>query len=188
MSEKDDGASQLEEGEIVLGIVFPANDEPSKVVQPGEEAFDFPALGVATQAATVIEGGLGAATAVRGQKQDLFFEQSLPQRVAIIGLISNEAQRFFFHQPRGQGRLHQLHFGRRSSFCVDGERKTMSICNGHDFTALAPLGIANFSAPFLAAEKLPSRKHSLKSKPPRSCKSLANPRSTASITPCWRQA
>jgi hypothetical protein len=44
----------------------------------------------------------------------------------------------------------------------------MSISNGHDFDALAPLGFADRSAPFLAALKLPSMKHSERSNPPRS--------------------
>lgn len=187
MSEKDDCASKLKEGEVVFGMIFPADDEPSKVVKPGEEPLDFPAFGVAPQPAAIVEGGFGSATTVRRQKQDLLFEKSLAQQIAIIGLVRNDAQGFFFHQSPLQGRFHQLHFRGRSSFCVDGDWKSMSISKGHDFAALAPLSFANASAPFLAAAKLPSKKHSERSSPPRLCKSLANPRSTASITPCLRQ-
>ena len=148
MSEKDDCASKLKKGEVVFGMIFPANYEPSKVVKPGEEPLDFPALGVASQPAAIVEEGLGSATTVRCQKQHLFFEKSLAQRIAIIGLVRNDAQGFFFHQSPLQGRFHQLYFRRRSSVCVDGDWKTMSISKRHDFAALAPLGFANFSAPW----------------------------------------
>src|SRR6266581_2266562 len=150
MSEKDDCASKLKKGEVVFSIIFPADYEPSKVVQPGKEPLDFPALGVASQPSAVVKGGLGSSTAMRGQKQHLLFEQSLAQRIAIVGLVGNNTQRFFFHESLLQSRLHQFHFRGRSSFCVDGDWKTMSISKRHDFTALAPLGFANFSAPFLA--------------------------------------
>jgi hypothetical protein len=32
---------------------------------------------------------------------------------------------------------------------VSGERKTMSVCNGHDLGAFAPLGLAHARPPFL---------------------------------------
>jgi hypothetical protein len=84
MSEKDDCASKLKKGEVVCGMIFPADYEPSKVVQPGKEPLDFPALGVASQPSAVVKGGLGSSTAMRRQKQHLLFEQSLAQRIAII--------------------------------------------------------------------------------------------------------
>src|SRR5450631_756316 len=187
MSEKDDCAAKLKKGEVVFGMIFPANYEPSEVVKPGEESFDFPALAVAAQPTAIVEGGLGSSATVRRDQKDFLFEQLLAQRIAIVCFIGNNAQRPFWHEQLAQSGFHQLHFGGRSSFCVDGDWKTMSVSNGHDFAALTPLRIANFSAPFLAAEKLPSRKHSERSSPPRLCKSLAKPCSTAPMTPCLRQ-
>src|ERR1700693_2265886 len=115
MSEKDDCASELKEGEVVFGVIFPASDEPSEVVQPGEKPFDFPALGVAPQPTAIVEGGLGSSTTVRDQKQYLLFEHSLAQWIAVISPVGNETQGFFFHQSPLQGRFHQLHFRGRSS-------------------------------------------------------------------------
>jgi hypothetical protein len=43
-------------------VIFPAADESAEVVEPGEEAFDFPAAAVAPQFAPVL--GFGP-TAVR---------------------------------------------------------------------------------------------------------------------------
>src|SRR6266536_4282083 len=97
MSEKYDCASKLKEGEVVFGMIFPAGNEPAKVVQPGEEPLDFPALGVAPQPTPIVEGGLGSSTTVRSQKQYLLLEHSLTQRIAVISPVGNETQRFFFH-------------------------------------------------------------------------------------------
>jgi hypothetical protein len=77
MPEKDDCASKSKKGEVVFGMLFLALNEPSKVVEPGEEPFAFPALVIAAQPAAIVEGGFGSATTVRGQKQDLFCEQLL---------------------------------------------------------------------------------------------------------------
>src|SRR5438552_14957338 len=134
MSEKNECASKLKEGEIVFGVIFPAHNESSKVVQPGEETLNFPALGVPPQTAAIIEGGLGSSTTMRDQEQYLLFEHSLAQWIAVISPVGNETQRFFFHQSPLQGRFHELHFRGRSSFCVDGDRKTVSISKRHDFT------------------------------------------------------
>src|SRR5437868_13223281 len=77
-------------------MVFPADNESSKVVKPGEEAFDFPALSVAAQPPAVVERGLGSSATVRCQEQYLLFEQLLAQRIAIISPVGDEAQRFSF--------------------------------------------------------------------------------------------
>jgi len=43
MSEQDDRASKLEEGEVVCSMVFPAAHQSSEVMQPDKESFDLPA-------------------------------------------------------------------------------------------------------------------------------------------------
>jgi len=168
MPEKDDRASKVKESEIVLGAVFVADDQPAEVVQPGKEAFDLPSFAVAAQAATVVERRFASTTSVRRQQDHLPIQQDLAQRVAVVGFVANQTQWHFLDQRALQGRFHQRHFRGRSSLCVDGERKTMSISDCHDFDTLAALGFANRRAPFLAAEKLPSMKHSERSNPPRS--------------------
>ena len=46
MSKKDKSTAKLEEGEEVFGVVFPSSNEAAKAMQPGEEAFHFPAFAV----------------------------------------------------------------------------------------------------------------------------------------------
>ena len=125
MPEKNDDTSELEEGVEVFGIVFPAHHQSSKVMQPSEEAFDLPAFAIAPQPAPIIKGRLGAAFAMRRQKQHLLVEQSLAQGIAVVGFVRNEPERLFGHEQLLERGFDQLHFGGRSSFCVDGERKTI---------------------------------------------------------------
>src|SRR5450759_1844806 len=175
MSEKDDCTSELKKGEVVFGVIFPANDEPSKVVKPGKESFDFPALAVAAQPTAIVEGGLGSSATVWRDQKDFLFEQLLAQRIAIVCFIGNNAQRLFWHEQLAQSGFHQLHFGGRGSFCVDGDWKTMSVSNSMILQPLPRLVLPTLQPPGLAAEKLPSTKHSERSSPPRLCKSLAKP-------------
>ncbi len=168
MSEENQSTSELKEGEIVFRVVFIADNQAAEIVEPGKETFDSPALAVTAQPTAIVEGRFGPSLAVRGQEHDAFGEQLLAERIAVVGFVADQTQRFFLHQTLLEGCFDQSHFGGRSSFGKNGERKTMSISNGHDFDALAPLGFADRSAPFLAALKLPSMKHSERSNPPRS--------------------
>jgi len=49
MSGKDDEAAELEHAEEVGFLIFPAADESAEVVEPSEEALDFPEAAVTTQ-------------------------------------------------------------------------------------------------------------------------------------------
>ncbi|MDQ3063765.1 MAG: hypothetical protein M3R14_13035, partial [Acidobacteriota bacterium] len=69
-------------------------------------------------------------------------------------------------------------FMRRSRFRKDGERKTKAVCHCHEFRTLAPLGLSNFKAPFLAETNVPSMEVSDKSSLPRVRKSSAKVSST----------
>ena len=59
----------------------------------------------------------------------------------------------------------------------------------HELRTFAPLGLSNFVPPFLATMKVPSIKHSDRSIPPRSCRSVASAWSIFSNIPvrthCW---
>ena len=61
--------------------------------------------------------------------------------------------------------------------------KTGAICHCHELCTFAPLGFSHPSAPFLTMTKLPSMKHSVRSKPPRSFTSLTKARKISSKTP-----
>ena len=65
MPQEDHEATELDHGEEVDLMMFPARDQSAEVVQPGEEALDFPAAAIAAQFATVLRGFSRAVAVVR---------------------------------------------------------------------------------------------------------------------------
>ena len=64
------------------------------------------------------------------------------------------------------------------------QRKTLAVCHHHKLRALATLGFADLSAPFLAGTKLPSMKHSAHWICPFSSSSRIKARQSFNHTPC----
>src|SRR6516162_9006619 len=54
MSQEDKSASELNHPEEILWVVFPANDDATKVMKPSEQTLNLPTAAVTTQAATVL--------------------------------------------------------------------------------------------------------------------------------------
>jgi hypothetical protein len=79
----------------------------------------------------------------------------------------------------------------RSAFNVSGDRKTSSVCDGHDLGAFAALCLADSKTPFFAGTKVPSMNASRISIPPRSYRSCASSwamrRKTPNRTHCWNR-
>jgi hypothetical protein len=170
----------------VFCIIFIAHHQPTKVEQPGKESFDLPASAVTPQATTVL--GAAAAQPIRGNHFGAVLVQKLfIQSVAVVGFIPDQLLRYVGYDPGVQRSRHQLYFSWRSAFCPQGERKTVAVCHTHDLGALAPLGLADQTPPFLAGTNVPSTKHSLKSKPPASWRCFATASNTSSMTPARTQ-
>src|SRR5215217_1251542 len=159
------------------------NLNSSKVLQPGKQAFDFPTSFISAQDTAILGGRFLAVGFVWRNHLNSLLLQTLIERIAIIGSITDQSFRFFFGESLFQGFFHQLHFMWRSTSNGYGERKTSAICHCHELCTFAPLGFSHPSAPFLAITKLPSMKHSVRSKPPRSFTSLTSTRNTSSNTP-----
>ena len=73
MSHEDDEAAELEHAEEVGFVIFPAADESAEVVEPSEEALDFPAAAVATEFAAVLGVLLAAVVFVGRDEPDVVF-------------------------------------------------------------------------------------------------------------------
>src|ERR1051326_3663304 len=168
MSEQDNCAAKLEESQIVLCMVFPAHHQASEVIKPGKKSLDFPALSVASHPAPIIPRAVFTSLAMRtDQENPGLKEQLLAQAIAVVGSVGNQPQGQFGHKALDKRGFHQSYFSGRSSLRVDGDWKTSRVSNDHDFTTLAAPGVAHFESPFFAGAKLPSIKHSERSKPPR---------------------
>lgn len=184
MPEKDDSAAQLEKAEVVLGVSLVAGDQAPEVLKPSPQSFDLPAAPVSAKLPSILGRRSHPIFPVRRDEFDAVILLHLRvQRVAIIGQVPDQTPRLLLHEATLDSPVDQLHFVRRSRFNANGDRKTMSVSDRHDFCTLSPLCFPNKRAPFLAGAKLPSTKHSSKSIPPRSFKSLARALTTLSNTP-----
>ena len=186
MAQEDNHGAELDQSLEVLRVIFIAHHQTSKVEQPSEESFNFPAAAVSPQASTIL--GATAALPIRGDHFcAVLMHELLIQSVAVVGFISDQLQRHIGHDPGVQRGRHQLYFSWRSAFCPQGERKTMAVCQTHDLGPLAPLGLADQAPPFLAGTNVPSTKHSFKSKPPACWRCFATASKTSSTTPARTQ-
>jgi hypothetical protein len=154
-----------------------------KVLQPGKEAFDLPALAIAPQGSAILSDWLLAVGFMRCDQFDALFAQSLIQRITVIGSITNQSLRTLLRKTVLQCSFDQSDFMRRSTFNGYGDRKTSAICHCHELCTLAPLGFSHPAPPFFAMTNVPSMKHSVKSSLPRSLTSLTSARKTCSKTP-----
>ena len=175
MPQEDDGASELDHPEEIFWVVFPADDGTTKVMKPGEQTLDFPATPVAAQNTAVLRRRCDAHEFVR--RDELYavsFVDALVQRIAVVSAVADHAFGGFGKESLVERGFNESCFMRRSAGHVHGERKTMAVCDGHDFAAFAAFCRADTRAPFFAPLKLASMKDSLRSSFPRSRKSSAS--------------
>ena len=104
MPEQDAGARELQHPEKVLDVILPASDQPTGVVQPGEEAFDFPASPPPTQWPAILGGGAAAIAFVSGDQFDaVAVAQQRIERVAVIAAIADQSRGEFGEEARVEG-------------------------------------------------------------------------------------
>src|SRR5579862_5344199 len=192
MPQEDHSASKLNHPEEILWVVFPANDDATLIMEPSKQALDFPATTIATQDPTVLCDGSAPVPAMR---RDHFhaetFVYALIQRIAVVRSIADQSLRCLAEESPLEREFDERSFMRRSADHVHGDRKTMAVCDCHDFAAFAAFCRADTRAPFFAELKLASIKASLRSSFPRSRRSSASVFSRRSNSPerchCWKR-
>src|ERR1700692_1134784 len=192
MPQEDHSASKLNHPKEILWVVFPANDDAAIIMEPSKQALDFPATTVAAQESTVLSDGSCPVPAMRcDQFHTEMFAYALIQRIAVVGFIADQSLRCFAEESPLKRGFDECGFIRGSADHVHGDRKTMAVCNCHDFAAFAAVCRADTRAPFFAELKLASMKDSLRSSLPRSRRSSARTCSRRSNNPerchCWKR-
>src|SRR5258708_28801823 len=92
MSQEDDGASELNHPEEIFWVVFPANDGATKIMEPGEQALDFPATPVAAQNTPVLRHRCDAHEFVgRDELHAVSFVDALVQRIAVVSAVADHS-------------------------------------------------------------------------------------------------
>jgi len=174
----------MKEGLIHKQVIVVAHDQTAVVAQPGKGAFHLPAVAVAAQPASIVECRLGASPTVRSNQQHTLIEQTLPQGIAVVSTVGNDAQGFLaMHLDARKGRFDQLYFRRAGAGKLASQRNTRAVDHHHPLRSFAALGFSDAEAPFLAEAKLPSTKLSLQSSRPRLSSSRRKTRHISSHTP-----
>ena len=192
MPQEDDSACKLNHPEEVFWVVLPASDDATIIMEPSKQTLDFPATTIAAQRATVLRDGFAAVPAVRrDQFHAEMFADPLIQWIAVVGFVADQSLRCFAQESSLERGFDEGGFIRRSADHVQGDRKTMAVCDCHDFAAFAAFCRADTRAPFFAELKLASMKASLRSSLPRSRKSSASFCSKRVSSPerchCWKR-
>src|SRR5271167_407823 len=192
MPQEDYSACKLNHREEILWVVLPTNDDATVIMEPSKQTLDFPATTVAPQHAAILRCGSDSLRVVR---RDHLHAEALAdlriQWIAVVGAVTDQPLGSFDEEASLDGGFDEFGFMRRSAGHVHGERKTMAVCDCHDFAAFAAFCRADTRAPFFAELKLASIKASLRSSFPRSRKSSASSCNKRVSSPerchCWKR-
>ena len=171
---------------------LPANDDATVIMEPSKQTLNFPAATIAPEDATVLCDWFAPVPAVwRDQFDTEMFAHPLIQGIAVVRFIADQSLRCFAEEPALERGFDERCFIWRSADHVHGERKTMAVCDCHDFAAFAAFCRADTRAPFFAELKLASMKASLRSSFPRSRRSSASFCNKRVSSPerchCWKR-
>jgi len=156
-------------------MVFVSHNKPPEVLKPGKEPFDLPATSITSKFATVLGALFLSSFAMwRDHFNATFVVKRLIKFVTIVSFIPNNFIRSMFDKTTVNSGFDQFHLMGRSAFNVSGDRKTRSVCDGHDLGAFATFRLADSKTPFFAGAKLPSMNASRISILPRSYRSSAS--------------
>jgi len=165
-------------------MIFITNNETSEVLEPGKQTLNLPTLSVSPQYSAILAVRFNTIIFMWCDHLNTTFPfQSFIKFVTVIRSVADNFIRYIFKKTGIKSIIDKCYFMRVSTGCINGDRKTESVCKAHNFGSLAPFGFAHTIAPFFAGAKVPSIKPSLKSIPPRSFRSLANPERILANTP-----
>jgi len=174
-----------------------ADHQSAEVSEPGDAALNDPTLLVASQHAPIL-GRFPATVGTMGDNQGhATSPQPFAQRVTVVPLVANHPRGLLSRTPgtmsssypdRLERLLREPDLRRGSRVKSDSQRNTAAVDHHPPLRPLAPLGLADGGAPFLAGTKLPSRKDSLHFNCCFSFNSARNARQILSQTPCSSQS
>ncbi len=149
MPEQDLHATQAYHAEEVLDVVLPADDQPTKVMQPGKESFHTPTPSIAAQGATILRRRPALSAMGCDHLDAIALGQIVVQGVTVVGFVADQSCGEGIEEAVPEDAFDELTFVRRSAFDTNGERKTVIIGASDDFCPFAALGRPDGEAPFL---------------------------------------
>jgi hypothetical protein len=141
-----------------------ADEETTEVAQVSKGAFDLPAFAIATQGASILQGGAPPPAAMRTDQFDPACRQPLAEALRIVSAITDESCGTRArttgpgtgHLDRAQGFFREGDFRGRSAKESASQRYTLAVCHHHPLCTFATFGFTHAEPPFLALAKLPS--------------------------------
>lgn len=149
LPEEEDGAAEVNEAEEVVGAAIPAGGNATPALEPGEEAFDFPATFVTAQLAAVLFAG-AVALLRRNQVDATFFLQTELKCLSVPGLVGNQSRRQPLHESSVESSLGEHTVVSVSRGNMDSEWKTIAVCKRHEFRRLPGTALPDAGPPFFA--------------------------------------
>ena len=144
-------------------------------MKPREESFNFPTATITPEFAAVLGVFPEAIVLVGCDEPDaVFLPEALVEWIAVIRAVADHSFWLGLGEALPDSRFDQFRFMRRSAGDAAGDRKTMAVCDRHDFTAFSSASRADSSAPFFAELKLASMNVSERSSFPRARRSSAS--------------
>ena len=177
----------MNKGSIMIHTTIPSGQHTLKFIKPSEEPFDLPSSFITAQGATILCDCLNPVTSMWSNHFNTLLGEACIKRITVIGKIPNKSFGSSHSEGLIEGSLDKGDFMRTSRSRVQGEWKTMSVCNNHELRTFAPLGLSHFSPPFFATTKVPSIKHSDRSICPTSSRWRASASNICLITPAFTQ-
>ena len=145
MNTKGKVASEDNEAFVEKIVSFPACDNSSVVVQPGDGAFDNPVPHLTAQLATVLQRRADSRYFVRSNQIDFPLCQLRSQAITVSRLVTNDTLGLSILQNQLIEKwLDQNHFVAVGRFGVDGN--SVCIDTDHHLCSLATMRWANESA------------------------------------------
>ena len=186
----------MEERIINDNIVLPANDKSAIISQPRKSPLDLIATFISPEFASVIILAPLVISAIWTNQFNTSAGQTLPQRVAVISFIGNQASGLFSRTASSLTRhtnvfyrfFEERDFVRGRRVQVVSQRNTFAVDHHHPLRSLAAFGLSDALAPFFAGAKLPSANASLQSNCPRWSSSERKALHALSQTSCSSQS
>jgi len=171
---------------------FVANNQTPEVLKPRKQALHLPSSTIAPQLPAVLGLRFFPSFAMWcNHFHATFVTEQLVKFIAVVSFIAHQFIGSILRKATVYRILDKRYLVGRSAFNVSGDRKTRSVCDGHDLGAFATFCLADSKAPFFAGAKLPSMNASRISILPRSFRSSTNSwamrRKTPCLTHCWNR-
>jgi hypothetical protein len=111
-------------------VVLPADDQATKVMQPGKESFHSPTPAVTAQR-TAILSGFPTRSAMRCDHLDTIAAGQVSiQAVAVVGFIADQSCGESIEEAVPEDAFNELALMRRSAFDTNGERRSRGLQEG----------------------------------------------------------